>query len=160
MKRGTDQDDVRVELMGLRFAQNATEHQVRRAVAVALMKHIANLVDEEGMKAPDAVRQSILRYRKLIQRDQSQETTLDQVDFLLEAQRDLIHRNEGDQILLHLAKDLYDKDLFEEEVITQWWNDDRSESTEELKRIKQSSKQFLDWLANADEESESESEDE
>lgn len=160
MKRGTDQDDVRVELMGLRFAQNATEHQVRRAVAVALMKHISNQIEEEKVKAPDALKDSITRYRSLIQRDQGQETAAGQVDFLLEAQRDLIHRKEGDQILLHLAKELYSQDLFEEHVFSEWWNDDRSRSTAELQQIREPSKQFLDWLADADEESDSGSEEE
>lgn len=158
MKRGTNQDDVRVELMGLRFAQNATEHQVRRSVAVALMKHISNQVEEQKMNVADVVKQAVTRYRNLIQRDQSQEIAADQVDFLLEAQRDLVHRNEGDQVLLHVAKELYNQDLFEEEVFSQWWDDDRSESTEELRRVKESSRQFLDWLAAADEESESEEE--
>jgi translation initiation factor eIF-2B subunit epsilon len=158
MERSTDQDDVRVELMGLRFAQNATEHQVRRAVAVALMKHMSNQIEEQKVKAPEAVKNSITRYRSLIQRDQGRETAAGQVDFLLEAQRDLVHRNAGDQILLHLAKELYYQDLFEEHVFSDWWGDDRSESTSELKLVKQPSKQFLDWLADADEESDSESE--
>lgn len=160
MKRGTDQDDVRVELMGLRFAQNATEHQVRRAVVVALMKHMSNQVEEERMDTADAVKQSITQYRNLIQRDRSQETVAGQVDFLIEAQKDLTRRNKGDQLLLHLAKELYQQDIFDEEVFHHWWNDDRSESMEELKRLKESTKQFMDWLATADEESESESESE
>jgi translation initiation factor eIF-2B subunit epsilon len=157
MKRGTHQDDVRVELMGLRFAQNATEHQVRRAVAIALMKHISNQVEEERTEVPEAVKHSITRYRSLIQRDQSQDTA-GHVEFLLEAQKDLVHRHEGEQILLHLAKELYVQDLFDEEVFGDWWNDDRSKGTEELKRVKEPSRQFLDWLATADEESESEEE--
>ena len=158
MNRGTHQDDVRVELMGLRFAQNATEHQVRRSIAVALMKHISNQMEEEKKKAHEAVKQSIIRYRGLIHRAQSQETTTDQVAFLLEAQKDLLHRNEGEQILLHLVKELYSQDLFDEEVFRDWWDDDRSESTVQLKQIKEFSRQFLDWLATAEEESESEAE--
>ena len=154
MKIGTHQDDVRVELMGLRFAQNASEHRVRKAVAISLMRYISNQVDEEKVKVPVAVEQSITRYRNLIQRDQRQETAADQVDFLLEAQKDLVHRKEGKQIFLHLAKQLYDQDLFEEEVFSDWWSDDRSESTNDLRRIKESCRQFLDWLAAADEESE------
>lgn len=158
MKRATDQDDVRVELMGLRFAQNATEHQVRRAIAVAFMKHISNQVEEGQVRTPDAVKQTLVRYRQLIQLDRSQDTAANKVDFLLEAQKDLVHRNEGAQILLHLAKELYDQELFEEEVFKDWWDDERSESTEELKRIREPSRQFLDWLENAEEESESEEE--
>lgn len=158
MKRGTHQDDVRVELMGLRFAQNATEHQVRRSVAVALMKHISHQVEEEKKKVPEAVKQSISQYRSLIHRDQSQGPIADQVAFLLETQKDLLRRNPGEEILLHLIKELYTQDLFEEEVFSDWWNDERSESTAELKQIKEPSRQFLDWLATADEESGSEDE--
>jgi translation initiation factor eIF-2B subunit epsilon len=159
MQRGTHQDDVRVELMGLRFAQNATEHQVRRAIAVSLMKHISHQVESDKAKPADAVKQSLISYRKLIQREQSQETAADHVDFLLEAQKDLIHRSHGDQILLHMTKELYDQDLFEEEVFTEWWEDERSGSTEDLKHVREPTRQFLDWLANADEESESDDDD-
>jgi translation initiation factor eIF-2B subunit epsilon len=152
MKKGTHQDDVRVELMGLRFAQNASENQVRRSVAVSLMKLISNRVEEEKVKVHDAVKESIRGYHSLIQRDQSQDAAEGQVDFLLEAQRDLISRREGEQILLHLAMELYNQDLFEEEIFSRWWNDDRSGSTEELKRVKESSRQFLNWLAAEDED--------
>jgi translation initiation factor eIF-2B subunit epsilon len=157
MKIDTHQDDVRVELMGLRFAHNASEHTVRRSVAVALMKHISNQVEEKKSTVSEAVKQSIARYHSLIQRDRSQEAVVAQIDFLLEAQKDLIHRNEGEQILLHLCKELYDQDVFEDEkVFSQWWHDERAESSEERRRVKKSSRQFLDWLAAEDEESESE----
>ncbi|ERF72966.1 hypothetical protein EPUS_05047 [Endocarpon pusillum Z07020] len=158
MKIGTHQDDVRVELMGLRFAQNATEDQVRRSVVNALMKYISGQAEAESFEISVAVKQSLARYGNLIQRDQSQEATAAGVGFLLEAQKDLLHRKGGEQILLHLAKELYDQDIFDEEVFSDWWTDERSESTDELRGIKEFSRQFLDWLAAADEESESESE--
>lgn len=158
MKRGTHQDDVRVELMGLRFAQNANEQQVRRSVAVALMKHISNQVEQESVTVAVAVKQSLTQYRSLIQRDQRQETVAGQVGFLLDAQRDLVHRKEGGQMLLHLSEELYDQDLFVEEVFSVWWNDERSGSTSELNRVKEPTRQFLAWLETADEESESDEE--
>ncbi|KAF7512693.1 hypothetical protein GJ744_000260 [Endocarpon pusillum] len=158
MKIGTHQDDVRVELMGLRFAQNATEDQVRRSVVNALMKYISGQGEAENFEISVVVKQSIARYGNLIQRDQSQEATTAGVSFLLEAQKDLLHRKGGEQILLHLAKELYDQDIFDEEVFSDWWTDERSESTEELRGIKEFSRQFLDWLAAADEEGESASE--
>jgi hypothetical protein len=154
MKRSTNPDDVRVELMGLRFAQNAAEHQVRRAVAVALMKHISHQHEAEKTKISDAVHGSIVRYHNLIQRVQRQgAASADQVNFLLEAQKDLVHRREGPQILLHLVKELYVQSLFDEEVVQGWWDDERSHGSPELKRTKESSRPFLDWLSAAEEES-------
>ena len=151
MKSGTDQDDVRVELMSLRFAQNASERQIRRAVAVAMTKTIASKAEEQSDKVPGAVQSTISLYARLI-------PSAGKADFLLEAQRDLVRRASGGTILLHLAKELYERDMLEEGDITSWWNDDRSELTEDLKLVKAPSRPFLDWLANAEEESDSESE--
>lgn len=136
--------------MGLRFAQNASERQVRRAIAVALNKCIAIKTDEESSKVPAAVTSSLSAYSKLV-------PTTNAVDFLLEAQADLVRRTLGDQILLHLLKELYNQDVYEEGPITQWWADERSQSTEELRAVRAASRPFLDWLATAEEE---ESEDE
>ena len=145
MKSGTHQDDVRVELMGLRFAQNATEAQIRRAVAVAINKTIASSTENQAGNIPGTVTRTLKDYSKLI-------PSANPVEFLLEAQIDLARRQMGDQILLHLVKELYNQDIYEEGPITQWWADERSQSTEELKSVRAASKPFLDWLATAEEE--------
>ena len=162
MQTNTDPDDVRVELMGLRFSNNATEHQVRRAVATALMKHIQHTIEitpGSSTTVSDSVSQALKRYQVLIQREGVKDSVDDQVDFMLSAQKDLTRRAEGERILLFTAKELYDKEIFEEDVFTTWWADERSSASEEMRKVRETTRQFVEWLQNAEEES-SEDEDE
>jgi translation initiation factor eIF-2B subunit epsilon len=87
----------------------------------------------------------------MFDRDSDEKT--DQVDFLLLLQQDLVHRPRGETVLLFTAKELYDLDLFEEEAYEQWWADERSSASEEMRQVRS---QFVDWLANAEEEESSE----
>ncbi|KKY26888.1 putative translation initiation factor eif-2b epsilon [Phaeomoniella chlamydospora] len=161
MQSNTDPEDVRVELMGLRFSNNSSEHQVRRAVATALMKHIQSTIDATGPSAAVAsvVTTTLKRYQILIQREGAEHDVEDQVEFMLASQKDLCHRAEGERILLFVAKDLYDREVFGEEVFIQWWHDERSSATEEMQKVRETTRQFIEWLENAEEES-SEEEDE
>ncbi|CAG8082930.1 unnamed protein product [Penicillium nalgiovense] len=64
-------------------------------------------------------------------------------------------------VLLFTAKSLYELDLIEEEAYDQWWNDERSSNSEEMRTVRSQTQQFVDWLAEAEEESsEEESEEE
>jgi translation initiation factor eIF-2B subunit epsilon len=47
-------------------------------------------------------------------------------------------------------------DLFEEEAYEQWWADERSSASEEMRQVRSQAQQFVDWLANAEEEESSE----
>ena len=161
MQSDTKADDVRVELMGLRLGNNASEHQVRKAVAVAMMKSTQHDVDTRSATVADAVKRTLKRYQTLVQRDNTTlETTADQVDFLLHAQKDLAHRNDGGKILFFLAHDLYDMDIFGEEVFTDWWEDGRSCSSDGMRKVRENTVQFMNWLANAESEEEEEEDDE
>jgi translation initiation factor eIF-2B subunit epsilon len=158
MQENASPDDVKVELISSRLAHNATPHQVRRAVAVALMKHIQTVV-EKGNGSPAEVSAAALdRYKSLV--GGAQDTVDDQVDFLLEAQKDLTHRSEGGKILLFFTKELYDQEVLGEDVFMQWWDDAKSSADAEMKRVREPSQQFIEWLRNAESESEGESEDE
>lgn len=157
MQTGTAIEDVRVELLSLRLANNASDHQVRKAVAVAIMKHVQQQTTSGEATAAEASRATLTKYRDLVQREQSQDTLADQVDFMLEAQRDLVHRIDGEKILLFVAKDLYDLDMFGEEVFTTWWADERSVSSAGMKKVRGATTQFIDWLETAESESEEES---
>lgn len=162
LKDGVSSDVVQLELVSLRMSANASEHQVRRAVVSAFMKRIQQLIDG-GMGTGEAVRDVFSKYRDVIERcifDKQSEEKPDQVDFLLLLQQDLLHRNEGDSILLYAAKDLYDLDIVEEEAYEQWWSDEKSSSNEEMRKVRSQAHQFIEWLANAEEEESDEEEDE
>ncbi|KIV96262.1 hypothetical protein PV10_00147 [Exophiala mesophila] len=155
MQEGKMADDMLSELMGLRFSGGADETQVRRAVAIALMKHIHSIVDS-GRTPAEASRNTLEAYNTLIRRKGASQATQEQISFLLDAQRDLTRRKEGGKVLLFVVKDLYDLEVFGEEAFTGWWEDSRSNSDAEMIATKQQSSQFIDWLANAESESESE----
>ncbi|KIX00744.1 uncharacterized protein Z518_09809 [Rhinocladiella mackenziei CBS 650.93] len=155
MQEGQQADDMLSELMGLRFSGGADETQVRKAVAVAIMKHIHGEIDA-GLSAADATRRVLTGYNTLIRRKGGPQTTEEQVLFLLDAQKDLTRRKEGGKTLLFVVKDLYDLEVFGEEAFTDWWADERSQSDPEMAAVKQQSSQFIEWLENAESESESE----
>lgn len=153
MQDGKHADDMLSELMGLRFSGGADETQVRKAVAVAMMKHIHGEIDN-GMSAADATRRILTAYNTLIRRKGAEQTTEEQVAFLLDAQRDLTKRRDGGKTLLFVVKDLYDLEIFGEETFTEWWADERSNAEPEMASVRQPSSQFIEWLENAESESE------
>jgi translation initiation factor eIF-2B subunit epsilon len=163
LREGVAADVVQLELVTLRMSANASDNQVRRAIVTSFMKHIQQLM-EGGKGAGQAVLSVFTAYKEVVERtlfDRNKEQKNDQVDLLLALQHDLIHRNKGDTVLLFTAKSLYELDLIEEEAYDQWWNDERSSNTEEMRTVRSQTKQFVDWLAEAEEESsEDESEDE
>lgn len=158
MEEGKHADDMLSELMGLRFSGGADETQVRKAVAIALMKHIHGEV-EGGLSAAEATRRTLTAYNTLIRRKGADQATEAQVSFLLEAQKDLTRRKEGGKTLLFVVKDLYDLEVFAEEAFIDWWTDERSTHDTEMAAVRQQSSQFIEWLENAESESESEEED-
>ena len=158
MQDNTSPDDMSVELMSSRFAHNATPHQVQRGVAVALMKHIQANIDKEKGTAAQVTQAATEKYHTLIVRENAQDSVDDQVGFLLEVQKDLVHRKDGGKILLFFTKELYDRELYGEDVFMGWWDDAKSSSDAEMERVREPTEQFIEWLRNAESESESEGE--
>ncbi|KAK5003775.1 translation initiation factor eIF-2B epsilon subunit, GEF, partial [Cryomyces antarcticus] len=60
LQKGDKATDISTELTALRMGQNASEHQVRRAVIAAVMKHTATLV-ESGTTAQRAAKDVITK---------------------------------------------------------------------------------------------------
>jgi len=158
MQEGRHFEDMQSELMGLRFGGNADGTMVQKAVATALTKHIhAEVVG--GRSPQEATRKALEQYRFLIRRQNAEQTTEEQIVFLLEAQLDLSKRTEGARIVPFFVKDLYDLDVLEEETFTAWYADKRSQEPA-VAPVRDAAKPFIDWLATADEEESDEEEDE
>ena len=158
---GDEPANVQLELTALRMSTNASEHQVRRAVITAFMKRITQLV-ESGKSIKEAVKNAFGRYGSLIERtvfDKSKANKPDQVDFLLLMQTDLVHRKEGDSLMLFAANELYTSDMLDAEAFEQWWRDQRSVANEELKMVRAKMGPFMDvLLQDTDEESDEDEE--
>ncbi|EER23381.1 eIF4-gamma/eIF5/eIF2-epsilon family protein [Coccidioides posadasii C735 delta SOWgp] len=160
LKEGLSADVVQLELVGLRMSANASEHQVRRAVVTAFMKHAQRQL-EEGVSAGEAIKQLLTKYKEMLARivfDRETDEKPDQVDLLLLFQQDLVERSKGGTILLFVAKELYDLEIVEDEAFEQWWDNDRSTATEALKKVRQQTQPFIDWMMT--EESDEEESDE
>jgi translation initiation factor eIF-2B subunit epsilon len=157
MQTATAIQDINVELMGSRLSHNASDYQVRKAVAVAMMKHIQHQVDA-GATAASASKAALSKYRDLVKR--GQDSVADQVDFLLQVQRDLTHRSHGNQIMYFVVYNLYDMEVFEEEVFRKWWAKEESVSDDEMQTVRTLSGKFIEWLDEAESESEEDESDE
>ena len=77
---------------------------------------------------------------------------------MLLLQSDLSHKENGDTILLSAATKLIELESVEDDGILQWWEDPKSDESEELKKVKGKTQQLIDFLNQSSEE-ESEEED-
>ena len=160
-------DTIMLELNGYRMSTNASQHEVRKAVVAAFMKRISNLTSGDNasgsvsMSMREAVKDVFTRYRALVERttfDKDAEGKVDQVDFLMLVQKEVLWRPNGDQLLLFVAKEVYDLEIIEEDGVLQWWDDPRSQEGE-MGKVRDLTEQFITFLKEAEEDEESEEDD-
>ncbi|CZS95177.1 related to GCD6-translation initiation factor eIF2b epsilon, 81 kDa subunit [Rhynchosporium agropyri] len=165
LKEGGDLGAARLEFMGLRLANDATDHQMRRAIAVAFTKRITQLVEGQKMEASKAAAaafgvagaESFLK-EVAVGSDQKED---DQVDFITCLQKDLVHRVNGGVILAAVSQRLYQLEVVEEEAFLRWWVESEEmgdKEDEEMKRVREKTGVFVEWLREAESEEESEDE--
>ncbi|KAL8874326.1 MAG: hypothetical protein Q9174_000325 [Haloplaca sp. 1 TL-2023] len=150
-------DTISLELNSFRMSVDASQHEVRRAVASAFTKRIAAL-ESGGTAARDAVHRVFSKYKSLVERtifDKESDEKPDQIDLLLCIQKELVAREKGANLMLFVAKEAYDLELVEEDGILQWWTDQRS-SDGDMVRIRALTQAFITFLEDAEEEDESE----
>ena len=178
LQKGDSPDVIHLELLSQRLTANADDHMLRSALVSAFMTRISNLTDPSpssdsndqalasGLGAGEAVKLVFRKYRFLVEQlaifDKASEEKADQVDFLILVQRDVVGRHRGENLLLFVAKELYDLEVVEEEGVLQWWDDARS-AEGDMGRVRGLTGSFVDWLREAEEgdsEDEEESEEE
>ena len=163
LQRGDSADNIQLELKALTLSSNAEGKQVRRAVAVALMKRVASLVDS-GLEASKAVAQTVKPNRLLVERavlDRDTEEKVETVDFLLHMQTDLTHRAQGGRILLLVCNSLVASGVLELEGVEQWLEDERSGASKELVDVRaQTAEAMGDGSSEEESSGEEESDDE
>ncbi|KAF2807833.1 translation initiation factor-like protein eif-2b epsilon subunit [Mytilinidion resinicola] len=163
LEAGHESANIQLELTSLRMSLNASEHQVRRAVAVAFVKRVSQVI-KSGVEAKQAVAQVFDPHKSLLKRisfDKEEAAKVDQVDFLLLLQKELASREKGDIILLQASMKLYQMDVLQPEAVEQWWADAKATGTEALVNVRQKTQPFIEFLENqSEEDSEGESEEE
>jgi translation initiation factor eIF-2B subunit epsilon len=159
LEQGHESANIQLELTALRMSTNASDHQVRRAVVSSFVKRILQLI-KSGDTVKAAIAQVFGQHKELIDRaifDKNSSSKTDQVDFMLLLQADLIHRENGDAVLLSAATKLTELDSVEEDGILQWWEDERSSESEDLSKVREKTRALVEFLQQ---ESEDESEEE
>lgn len=155
LQKGDDADTIQLELQGLKLSSNAEDKQVRRAVAVSLVKRIAGLV-ESGVSPKDAVAKTIPPNQLIVQRCVStgRDEYSDQLEFLLYLQTAVLRRPQGAKILLFACTTLAHDDLIEAEGFEAWWEDPRSSASNELQAARLDTKPLIDVLVGDDDDDE------
>ncbi|KAH6682894.1 nucleotide-diphospho-sugar transferase [Halenospora varia] len=166
LREGGDFDSAKLEFMGLRLANNANDHQIRRAIAVAFTKRISQLVETDKIEASKAAAQTfgLTGAKKFLQDvGLSEGKDEDQVDFITCLQKDLVHRSNGATILVAVSQRLYQIEVLEEPAFLTWWEKSEAlgdKEDSEMKRVREKTKVFIDWLKEAEAESSSGEEEE
>lgn len=157
-----DFDSAKLEFMGLRLANNASDEMMRKAVATAFAQRAAELTSAEygGLEPSKAAEQALTARAgatKFIDEVGVAGGETEQVEFILALQRGLqsvrvIETPKAGTVLAALLQQLYALDILEEEGILEWWEDERAEATETLAALKDKSRVLVEWLENAEEE--------
>ncbi|KAL2268105.1 hypothetical protein VTJ83DRAFT_2951 [Remersonia thermophila] len=172
---GNDFDSAKLEFMGLRLANNASDAAMRRAIAVAFARRAAELFAPEdgapGLEAAKAAGEALTSKRGAVKFVKEVGVGGDEVgqqaEFALALQRALASGASGKLeppraglLLAALLQQLYSLDVLEEDGILAWWEDGRGEEGETMKAVREKCRVLVEWLENADEEESSEEEEE
>lgn len=154
MENNHDLDTALLELNTLRMSINVTYHEVRLATVQAMVKRVVHFVSTDTLSAKDACAKVFGEWGRLFRRQVfSEEEQVDLAQIIQEtcAGVDV----EYNQVVLFIAlRKLYEMDILEEECLLAWWDSPASSNTEALVLVRQLTGQFVEWLKDAEEESE------
>ncbi|RKF62851.1 putative translation initiation factor eIF-2B subunit epsilon [Erysiphe neolycopersici] len=165
LKEYGDFDSAKLELMGLRLSTDATDQQVCRAIAVAFVKRVLQLMENENLEAIKAVKcvfdtsGAEKFFRDVgIGSDRQIDSQIQMITYL---QKDLTFRPFGSTILAAMSQNLYSRDILEEDAFLRWWNHCETmgqEETEKMTKVREKTGIFIEWLKQAESESSSDDE--
>ncbi|KAL2163727.1 hypothetical protein VTH06DRAFT_5785 [Thermothelomyces fergusii] len=163
-------DSAKLEFMGLRLANNASDGAMRRAIAVAFVRRAAELLSPEhgGLEPTKAAAQALTAKKGAVKFVREVgvggEEVAQQAEFALALQRALVgakgvEAGRAGVLLAALLQQLYSLDVLEEDGILAWWADKRSSEGEGMGALRDKCRVLVEWLENADEEESSEEDD-
>ncbi|KAK3690014.1 nucleotide-diphospho-sugar transferase [Podospora appendiculata] len=169
--RNADSDDfdsAKLEFMGLRLANDASDGMMRWAIAEAFVSRASELLSPENggldsKKAAEAAfteKKGAVKFIKEVGVGSEKETV--QAEFALAMQKSLLdvkglEGSKAGRLLAAMLQQLYILDVLEEEGILEWWGNSRAAETESLRVVRGECRDLIKWLEEAEEE---ESEDE
>ncbi|EAA30360.1 nucleotide-diphospho-sugar transferase [Neurospora crassa] len=166
-----DFDSAKLEFMGLRLANNASDSMMRKAIAVAFATRAAELMSPEngGLEPTKAAGRALTSKKGAVKFITEVGVGGNKVDlhaeFALALQKALaaikgLDSARAGTLLAAMLQQLYNLDVLEEEGILAWWADARAAENDTLSKIKERSRVLVEWLENADEEDSNEDSDE
>jgi translation initiation factor eIF-2B subunit epsilon len=163
-----DFDGAKLEFMGLRLANNASDSSMRKAIAVSFARRAAELTT--SLDPAKAAQRALLDKKgaiKFIREVGVGGKEAEQAEFALALQNALVTQvmsktleiSKAGTVLAALLQQLYNHDVLEEEGILAWWSDGRAvEGGELMATVRDKCRVLVEWLENADEEESSEEE--
>jgi len=149
-----DLDTALLELNTLRMSMNVTYHEVRMATVSAMYNKISEFITTGTLESKDATVKIFRHWGQMFKRQVFNDE--EQIDLLniLQKKASKLDKQYNHIILFWAIRTLYDMDILEEENIITWWG--ISDSDDE--HCRQTVKKFVEWLEEAEEESDEESE--
>ncbi|PSR92337.1 nucleotide-diphospho-sugar transferase [Coniella lustricola] len=178
--RGEEDDfeGAKLEFMGLRLGQDASDNSVRRAVAAAFVRRAVELMVpsssssehhgatlEPSKAAEQAITSKVGAAKFLREVGVGSGSTAEQVEFIISLQKSLVsHVQEAEAarlgtLLAAMLQRMYNGDIVEEEGILTWWVDKRSAEGDSMNVIKGRCKVLVDWLEQSSEEEDDDDDD-
>ncbi|KAH7325062.1 nucleotide-diphospho-sugar transferase [Stachybotrys elegans] len=164
-----DFDSAKLEFMGLRLANDASDTMMRKAVATAFARRAAELTTPdhgalEPSKAADKAFTARKGASKFVDEVGVGGGEPEQIEFIVALQKALIGAKGVElpklgTLLAAMLQQLYALDILEEDGILGWWEDERAAEGESMATLKEKCKVLVDWLENAEEEDDSDEED-
>lgn len=163
-----DFEGAKLEFMGLRLGQDASDSSVRRAVAAAFAGRAVELLSPNSpggpLEPPRAAEQAIAAKagaaKFLREVGVGSGSVAEQVEFILAVQKSLVsHAGEAETarlgtLLAAMLQRMYNGDVVEEDGILAWWADKRAAEGESMTAVKGRCKVLVDWLEESSEEEE------
>lgn len=157
MEHNHDMDTALLELNTLRMSMNVTYHEVRRATVSAMVRRVMHFVSTDTLSAKDATAKVFSEWGQLFQRQVF--TNDEQVDLaqILQEVSSTLDLQNGQIVLFVALRQLYELDIVEEDSILKWWDSEASKKSEVMEKVRELTGQFVEWLRDAEEESEEDS---
>ncbi|KAF4335005.1 translation initiation factor eIF-2B subunit epsilon [Fusarium beomiforme] len=166
-----DFDSAKLEFMGLRLSNDASDAMMRRAVATAFARRAVELMTpEHGSLEPNKAAEQALKARKGATKFINEvgiggddDNEAEQVEFIIALQKALTRCQGPEQsrvgtLLVAMLQQLYALDILEEEGILSWWENERAVEDEAMEFLKDKCRVLVEWLENAEEEDDSDDE--
>lgn len=158
MENNHDLDTAVLELNTLRMSINVTYHDLRLATAKALLYKIIDFITTGTLGVKEATEKVFNKWGLLFKRQVFDDA--EQVDLLHIIQEicSQFDHAYNERILFMTVTILYNQDIIEEDNIYVWWDAPESSSTEPMKQVRGLTGKWVEWLKQAEEESDEDDE--